>query len=66
LWALNFSGGHVFFPRRPGQSFRELLAELVGPQLGLSATQMDIALERADSLDMVEMLMEVEETLRHV
>jgi hypothetical protein len=54
----------VFFPRRPGQPLADLLAALVGPRLGLSTEQLAEALEGADSLDLVELVMEVEEALR--
>jgi acyl carrier protein len=54
----------VFFVRRPDEPLADFLAVLAGPPLGLSAEQMAATLEGADSLDMVELVMEVEEALR--
>ena len=64
LWVVGFSQGPAFFPRRPGQSLADLLAALAGPQPGYSAAEIAAALESADDLDIVELLMEVEEALR--
>jgi hypothetical protein len=60
LWALALPSGPKFFIRRPGQSPAEFLAALVGPALGLSATEIASFLRDADLLDMVEFLAEVE------
>jgi hypothetical protein len=64
LWVLVLSEGPTFFPRRPGESLSDLLTALAGPQLGLAAGEMEMPLKDADSLDVVEMLMEVEEAMR--
>ncbi len=63
LWVVGFSGASVFFPRRPDQPLADFLAVLAGPRLGLSAEQIAVALRDADSLDLVELVMEVEEAL---
>jgi hypothetical protein len=64
LWVLDFAEGPAFFPRRPGQTVYDLLAALVGTQLGLSAGQIEEVLRSADRLDVVEFLAEVEELTR--
>jgi hypothetical protein len=64
LWVVVFSEGPVFFPRRPGESLYDLLAAVAGPQLGLSASEIEAALKDADSFDVVEFVSEVEEAVR--
>jgi hypothetical protein len=64
LWVIEFSAGPVFIPRRPGQSLADLLVALAGQKIGISAAEMSEALESADALDLVELVMEVEEALR--
>ena len=64
LWVLQFSGGPVFFPRRPGESLGELLSALGGPALGYCAGELEVLLPGADHLDVVELLWELEEGLR--
>jgi hypothetical protein len=64
LWVLDFSDGPAFFPRRPGESVYDLLAALVGGQLGSSGRELEAALKDADDLDVVEILYEVEEVVR--
>src|SRR5207302_7303284 len=64
FWVLPFSQGPAFFPRRPGESVYDLLADLAGKQLGLSPADMEAGLKSADSLDIVEMLLEVEDAIR--
>jgi hypothetical protein len=48
LWVVGFSEGPAFFLRRPGESVYDLLAALAGPQLGLSASEIEAALKDAD------------------
>ena len=64
LWMLSFSTGHVFFPRRQGETLADLLIALGGPELGGCAAELEAALQGADHLDLVELLWEVEEELR--
>jgi hypothetical protein len=64
LWALAGSGGPLFFLRRRGESRLSFLAGLAGPLYGMSAAEVGIGLASADSLDLVEILMDVEEALR--
>ena len=60
LWALALPSGPVFFVRRPGQSAAEFLDALVGPGLGLSHADLVSSLQGADSLDLVELMVEIE------
>ena len=64
LWVLVGSDYLRFYVRQPGQSKTSFLAALTGPLYGLSTEQMEEALKRADSLDLVEMIMEIEDKLR--
>ncbi len=64
LWLVVLSEGPAFFPRRTGESLYDLLAALVGPQLGLSAGAIEAALKDADRFDVVEFVSEVEEAMR--
>jgi hypothetical protein len=64
LWALAGSGSPAFYLRQPGQSKASFLAGLAGPLYGLSAEQMEQTLNGADSLDLVELVMEIEDGLR--
>ena len=57
---ISFSDGPVFFCSRPGQSPRDLLAELAAGQNGLTVEQMRSAIDNSDSLDIVELIMELE------
>jgi hypothetical protein len=50
----------MFFPRRPSESAADFLA----PLCDVSVEQMEAALKNMDDLDLVELVMEVEETLR--
>jgi hypothetical protein len=50
----------VFFVRRPGQSAVEFIKTLAGPGLGLSERDRVSSLRGADSLDLIEFLMEIE------
>jgi hypothetical protein len=66
LWVV----GQWFFLRKSGQSLFELLAELVGHQWldvagrALSAGDFERMLKNADSLDVVELVMELEESMK--
>ena len=60
LWVLLASDGPVFYLRQSGQSKSSFLAALSG----MSADEMEELLKRADSLDLVEIVMEIEEKLR--
>src|SRR5262245_53208045 len=64
LWVVAFSRGPVFFPRRPGESVADLLADLGGAALGSSAGELEAALRGADPFDVAELLWEVEEALQ--
>jgi hypothetical protein len=64
LWVLVLSGSPAFYLRHPGQSKASFLAALAGPLYGLSAEEMEQTLKGADSLDLVELLMEIEDKLR--
>jgi hypothetical protein len=50
----------VFFVRRPDQSAAEFLEALAGPALGLSERNIVSSWQGADSLDLVELMMEIE------
>jgi hypothetical protein len=63
LWVLVGSVSPAFYLRRPGQSKASFLAALAGPLYGLSAEKMEHTLKRADSLDLVELVMEIEDQL---
>jgi hypothetical protein len=64
LWVLVGSDGPVFFPRKPDQSKFSFLAELAAPLYDLSKEEVEAMLKRADSLDLVEFVMEIEDWLR--
>jgi acyl carrier protein len=61
---LSFADGPAFFVRQPNQSLAEFLDALTGDQPGLSAKEIEAVLKGADSLDLVEFVMEVEEAVR--
>jgi hypothetical protein len=64
LWVLVGSGAPVFFLRQPGQSKYGFLAALAGPVHGVPPDEMEALLKHADSLDLVELVMEIEEAMR--
>ena len=64
LWVLVGSAGPLFFLRQPGQSAHGFLAGLAGPLYNLPADEMEGVLRGADSLDLVEVIHEVEEALK--
>ena len=64
LWVLAFAAGPTFFVRRPGRSLADLLADLAGPRLDLAAGDFARLLLRADELDLVELVLEVEGATR--
>jgi len=64
LWALVGSDGPVFYIRQPGQSKSSFLFAVAGQVYGMSADEMNELLKRADSLDMIEIVMEIEDKLR--
>ena len=64
LWSLAGSKGPLFFVRQPNQSKTGFLAGLVASLEGVSATQMEEMLKRADSLDIVEIVLEIEDALK--
>jgi hypothetical protein len=66
LWVLEGREGPMFFVRRPGQSRYGFLAALLAPLHGLSTDEMEALLKGADSLDLVEMVLDVEDALRSV
>jgi hypothetical protein len=63
LWVL-MGSAPMFFVRQPGQSRLGFLAGLVGALEGVSAAEMETRLQHLDSLDLVEVVVEVEEALR--
>lgn len=60
LWVLVGAGAPMLFPRRPDESASDFLA----PLCDVSVERMEAFLKNADDLDLVEFVMEVEETLR--
>ena len=64
LWVFGGSEGLVFFPRRPGQTRNAFLVALLAPIHGVSAEEMEVVLKHADSLDLVEMLLDLEDAVR--
>src|SRR5437868_10588618 len=64
LWVLAGADGPVFFVRQPGQSRYHFLATLAGPLQGVPAEEMEVTLRGADSLDLVELVLEIEEALK--
>src|SRR5438105_3425025 len=64
LWALGGPDRQLFFRRRPGESRYAFLAGLTGPLFGSSPEQTEQTLRGADSLDLVEIVLEVEEAIR--
>ena len=60
LWVLVGSGGPAFYLRQPGQSKASFLAALTG----VSVDEMEQTLKGADTLDLVELAMEIEDKLR--
>ena|ERR1700722_1353991 len=60
LWMLVGSGGPAFYLRQPGQSKVSFLATLAG----LTEEEMEQTLRGADSLDLVELVTEIEDKLR--
>jgi hypothetical protein len=64
LWVLAGADGPVFFVRQPGQSRYQFLAALAGPLQGVPVEEMEVALRGADSLDLVELVLEIEEALK--
>lgn len=60
LWVLVGADGPAFYLRQSGQSKASFLAGLAG----ISTEEMEDLLKGADSLDVVELVMEIEEELR--
>ena len=60
LWVLVGSHGPTFYVRQPGQSKISFLATLAGPLYGKSTEEMEKVLKGADSLDLVELVIEIE------
>jgi hypothetical protein len=63
LWVLVGSDTSVFFLRLPGQTMHSFLASLLGPLYGLEENKAEEVLKRADSLDLVELVMEIEDKM---
>ncbi|MCI0378742.1 MAG: hypothetical protein L0215_14130 [Gemmataceae bacterium] len=61
LWVLVGSKGPVFFARPPGQTKRQFLAALGAAIYGTTPEEMETQLKDADSLDIVEFVMELED-----
>lgn len=64
LWFLGFSGNPLFFTRRPGETSEDFLLRIADQRLGITAEEMSAVLKTGDSLDMVELLTELDEQLR--
>ncbi len=64
LWVIAGSGSPIFFSRRPGESERDFLATLIAPLFGMSAEEAEAILQSADSLDLAELLLEVEDAMK--
>jgi hypothetical protein len=60
LWVLAGADGPSFHVRQPGQSPRSFLAALAASVYGESATDVERRLQGADSLDLVELVLEIE------
>ena len=60
LWHLGFASGPTFFVRRAGESICELMVSLADPRYGFTAEDLEGILKDADSLDVVELLAELE------
>jgi hypothetical protein len=54
----------MFFLQHPGQSQYSFLAALAAPLYGTSAEELEAGLKGADSLDLVEFVMEIEEAMK--
>jgi hypothetical protein len=63
LWFVPFSGGQFFFVRREGESLEEFLCALVGPAMKLTPAELEQVIRKTDSLDLVELVMEIEEAI---
>jgi hypothetical protein len=63
LWALVGSEGPMFFLRQKDQSRHSFLAALAGSLSGIAAEEMEVILRDADSLDLVEVVLEIEDRL---
>src|SRR5689334_6724541 len=64
LWVLVMPDGLVFCIRQPGQSKSAFLAGLAGPLYGVTADEMEEIVRGADSLDVVELVMDIEDKLK--
>jgi Zn-finger nucleic acid-binding protein len=64
LWVFGGSEGPIFFPRRPGQTRNGFLAALLAPFHGVSADEMEDRLKHFDSLDLVELLLDLEDAMK--
>jgi len=64
LWVLVGARDPLFFVRQPGESALRFLAGLTAPLYGEPVERMETALKSADFLDLVEVVLEVEATLR--
>jgi hypothetical protein len=56
--------GSLFCVRQPGQTQQRFLAELVAPSYEMSVEQAELIIQGADSFDLVEIIMDVEEAMR--
>lgn len=63
LWAIVGPAEPLFFIRQPNQSQRAFLAGLAASLSGVPAADMEKKLRDADSLDLVELAMEIEAKL---
>jgi hypothetical protein len=64
LWVLFVAGGPRYYIRQPDQSLAPFLAPLTGPHGSRSDADLAALLQEADSLDLVEIVMEIEDGMR--
>jgi Zn-finger nucleic acid-binding protein len=64
LWVLVGAKEPLFFVRQPGQSPYRFLASLTALRYGTPVDQLEAGLKRADRLDLIEWVMDVEDALR--
>src|SRR5947208_10291664 len=64
LWHLGLPSGPAFFVRRAGERIYDLMASLADSRDGFTAEHLEAILSDADPLDVVELLTELEDSLR--
>jgi len=64
LWTLTLASGPTFFVQRTGETIYDLLVDLADSRHGFTAADLERALNDADSLDVAEFLLELEDAVR--